>query len=296
MANKSLLATLGEARPVLIAGATASGKSALALDIATQLGGVIVNADALQVYRGWRILTARPSARDERRAPHALYGHVANHKSYSVGDWLRDISPILFGDKRPIIVGGTGLYLRALTEGLADIPPIPAAIRTQSSELLSQGSLKPMLDALDAETRAQIDVQNPMRVARAWEVLQATGQSIRSWQARTPPPLLPLEACHALHLTSPVDWLNYRLKRRFDIMISEGALEEARHNLEFWDSKWQSSKAIGAPELIAHLRGHFSLDEAKTRAVTASSQFAKRQRTWFRKRMVAWQTLAAEQL
>jgi tRNA dimethylallyltransferase len=296
MANKSLLATLGEARPVLIAGATASGKSALALDIATQLGGVIVNADALQVYRGWRILTARPSARDERRAPHALYGHVANHKSYSVGDWLRDISPILFGDKRPIIVGGTGLYLRALTEGLADIPPIPAAIRTQSSELLSQGSLKPMLDALDAETRAQIDVQNPMRVARAWEVLQATGQSIRSWQARTPPPLLPLEACHALHLTSPVDWLNYRLKRRFDIMISEGALEEARHNLAFWDSKWQSSKAIGAPELIAHLRGHYSLDEAKTRAVTASSQFAKRQRTWFRKRMIAWQTLAAEQL
>ena len=296
MANKSLLATLGEARPVLIAGATASGKSALALDIATQLGGVIVNADALQVYRGWRILTARPSARDERRAPHELYGHVANHKSYSVGDWLRDISPILFGGKRPIIVGGTGLYLRALTEGLADIPPIPAAIRTQSSELLSQGSLKPMLDALDAETRAQIDVQNPMRVARAWEVLQATGQSIRSWQARTPPPLLPLEACHALHLTSPVDWLNYRLKRRFDIMISEGALEEARHNLEFWDSKWQSSKAIGAPELIAHLRGHFSLDEAKTRAVTASSQFAKRQRTWFRKRMIAWQTLAAEQL
>ena len=296
MANKFLLATLGEARPVLIAGATASGKSALALDIATQLGGVIVNADALQVYRGWRILTARPSARDERRAPHALYGHVANHKSYSVGDWLRDISPILFGDKRPIIVGGTGLYLRALTEGLADIPPIPIAIRTQSSELLSQGSLKPMLDALDAETRAQIDVQNPMRVARAWEVLQATGQSIRSWQARTPPPLLPLESCHALHLTSPVDWLNYRLKRRFDMMIAEGALDEARRNLKFWDSKWQSSKAIGAPELIAHLRGHFSLDEAKTRAVTASSQFAKRQRTWFRKRMIAWQTLAAEQL
>ena len=296
MANKSLLATLGEARPVLIAGATASGKSALALDIATQLGGVIVNADALQVYRGWRILTARPSARDERRAPHALYGHVANHKSYSVGDWLRDISPILFGDKRPIIVGGTGLYLRALTEGLADIPPIPAAIRTQSSELLSQGSLKPMLDALDAETRAQIDVQNPMRVARAWEVLKATGQSIRSWQARTPPPLLPLEACHALHLTSPVDWLNDRLKRRFDIMIAEGALEEARRNFELWDSKWQSSQAIGAPELIAHLQGQFTLDEAKSRAVTASSQFAKRQRTWFRKRMVAWQTVAAEQL
>ena len=296
MVNKSLLSTLGETRPVLIAGATASGKSALALQIAEQLGGVIVNADALQVYSGWRILTARPSAKEESRAPHALYGHVANHGSYSVGDWLRDIGPILSAGKRPIIVGGTGLYFRALTEGLADIPPIPANIRAQSAGLLSQGGLQPMLEDLDDETRAQIDVQNPMRVARAWEVLQATGQSIRSWQARTPPPLLPLESCHALHLTSPVDWLNDRLKRRFDIMIAEGALEEARGNLEFWDSKWQSSQAIGAPELIAHLQCQFTLDEAKTRAVTASSQFAKRQRTWFRKRMVAWQTVAAEQL
>ena len=296
MVYKSLLSTLGETRPVLIAGATASGKSALALQIAEQLGGVIVNADALQVYSGWRILTARPSAKEERRAPHALYGHVANHESYSVGDWLRDIGPILSADKRPIIVGGTGLYFRALTEGLADIPPIPANIRAQSAGLLSQGGLQPMLEDLDDETRAQIDVQNPMRVARAWEVLQATGQSIRSWQARTPPPLLPLEACHALHLTSPVDWLNDRLKRRFDIMIAEGALEEARRNFELWDSKWQSSQAIGAPELIAHLQGQFTLDEAKSRAVTASSQFAKRQRTWFRKRMVAWQTVAAEQL
>ena len=213
-----------------------------------------------------------------------------------MGDWLRDIGPISTVGKRPIIVGGTGLYFRALTEGLADIPPIPADIRTQSAELLAKGGLQLMLKDLDAETRSSIDVQNPMRVARAWEVLRSTGQSIRSWQARTPPPLLPLEACHALHLTSPVDWLNDRLKRRFDIMIAEGALEEARRNFELWDSKWQSSQAIGAPELIAHLLGQFTLDEAKTRAVTASSQFAKRQRTWFRKRMVAWQTVAAEQL
>jgi tRNA dimethylallyltransferase len=296
MVTKSLLSTLDETRPVLIAGATASGKSALALDIAEHLGGIIVNADALQIYGGWRVLTARPSREEENRAPHALYGHVANHESYSVGDWLRDIGPISTGGKRPIIVGGTGLYFRALTEGLADIPPIPADIRTQSAELLAKGGLQLMLKDLDAETRSSIDVQNPMRVARAWEVLRSTGQSIRSWQARTPPPLLPLEACHALHLTSPVDWLNDRLKRRFDIMIAEGALEEARRNFELWDSKWQSSQAIGAPELIAHLLGQFTLDEAKTRAVTASSQFAKRQRTWFRKRMVAWQTVAAEQL
>ena len=296
MVTKSLLSTLDETRPVLIAGATASGKSALALDIAEHLGGIIVNADALQIYGGWRILTARPSREEENRAPHALYGHVANHESYSVGDWLRDIGPISTGGKRPIIVGGTGLYFRALTEGLADIPPIPADIRTQSAELLAKGGLQLMLKDFDAETRSSIDVQNPMRVARAWEVLRSTGQSIRSWQARTPPPLLPLEACHALHLTSPVDWLNDRLKRRFDIMIAEGALEEARRNFELWDSKLQSSQAIGAPEFIAHLLGQFTLDEAKTRAVTASSQFAKRQRTWFRKRMVAWQTVAAEQL
>jgi tRNA A37 N6-isopentenylltransferase MiaA len=141
MMNKSLLSTLGETRPVLIAGATASGKSALALEIAAQLGGVIVNADALQVYAGWRILTARPTAAEESRAPHALYGHVPNPESYSVGDWLRDIGPVLSGDKRPIIVGGTGLYFRALTEGLADIPPTPASIRAQSAELLAQGGL-----------------------------------------------------------------------------------------------------------------------------------------------------------
>jgi tRNA dimethylallyltransferase len=296
MARNYLLSTLGETRPVLIAGATASGKSALALDIAAQLGGVIVNADALQVYRGWRILTARPSVEEESRAPHALYGHVYNHESYSVGDWLRDIGLILSGDKRPIIVGGTGLYFRALTEGLADIPPIPADIRDQSAQILSRGGLQRMLEDLDAETRAKIDVQNPMRVARAWEVLQGTGQSIVSWQAQTPPPLLPVAACQALHLTSPVDWLNERLKRRFDIMIAQGALEEARSNYESWDPKWQSSQAIGAPELIAHLQGKCNLDEAKTRAVTASSQFAKRQRTWFRKRMVSWQTYKADQL
>jgi tRNA dimethylallyltransferase len=221
---------------------------------------------------------------------------VPNNESYSVGDWLRDISSILSGDKRPIIVGGTGLYFRALTEGLADIPPVPADLRAQSAQILSRGGLQRMLEDLDAETRAKIDVQNPMRVARAWEVLQGTGQSIVSWQAQTPPPLLPLAACHALHLTSPVDWLNDRLKRRFDIMITQGALEEARSNYESWDPKWQSSQAIGAPELVAHLDGHFSLDDAKTHAVTASRQFAKRQRTWFRKRMVAWQAVAAERL
>ena len=135
MNTDNLISTLNSEQPVLIAGATASGKSALALQIATEQGGVIVNADALQVFSGWRLLTARPSKQDEAETPHLLYGHVDNTKPYSVGDWLRAIEPILASDQRPIIVGGTGLYFRALTEGLAPIPPVPKNIREQSAQM-----------------------------------------------------------------------------------------------------------------------------------------------------------------
>ena len=204
---------------------SAVGLATVAFPAAARQASAQSDGQALSfTWAGYDIPELYQSYEEENGAPHALYGHVANHESYSVGNWLRDIGPILSGDKRPIIVGGTGLYFRALTEGLADIPTIPADIRAQSAEILSRGGLQRMLEDLDAETRAKIDVQNPMRVARAWEVLQGTGQSIVSWQAKTPPPLLPLAACHALHLTSTVDWLNDRLKRRFDIMIAQGAL------------------------------------------------------------------------
>ncbi len=152
MQFQTLVQHLDKARPILIAGATASGKSALALRIAAELGGVIVNADALQVYGGWRVLTARPSKQEETQAPHFLYGHVQNQASYSVGDWLRDITPILTSGQRLIIVGGTGLYFRALTEGLADIPPIKENIRRQSAHFLSVGETDVMLAALDDAT------------------------------------------------------------------------------------------------------------------------------------------------
>ena len=296
MQFQTLVQHLDKARPILIAGATASGKSALALKIAAKLGGVIVNADALQVYGGWRVLTARPSKQEETQAPHFLYGHVQNQASYSVGDWLRDITPILTSGQRLIIVGGTGLYFRALTEGLADIPPIKENIRRQSAHFLSVGETDVMLAALDDATRAKIDVQNPMRVSRAWEVLQSTGQSILAWHAQTPPPLIRLDSCDALHLNSSIEWLNARLAMRFDLMIKEGALDEAQANLKTWNPGSQSSQAIGAPELIAHLRGHCSLEEAKKMAVTASRQYAKRQRTWFRKRMVHWHSLETHNL
>lgn len=282
---------VGPDRPVLIAGATASGKSALALAIAEASGGVIVNADALQVFENWRVVTARPSADDEARAPHLLYGHIPGDQDYSVGHWLREVAPILQGTKRPIIVGGTGLNLTALTEGLADIPLTPPAIRKEGEARFAEGGLPALLGDLDPDTLARIDTRNPARVARAWEVQHTTGRGLASWQDDTPPPLLPLSSACAFHLDAERDWLRDRIERRFDIMLDEGALEEARQNLATWDPKAPSSKAIGAPELIAHLQGQMSLDEARQAAIIASQQYAKRQRTWFRKRMRNWQVI-----
>jgi len=280
------LADIAPERPVLIAGPTASGKSALALRIAEEQGGVIVNADALQVFANWHILTARPSDADLARARHVLYGHVARDENYSVGHWLRDLAPYL--DQRPIIVGGTGLYFSALTEGLAEIPPTPADIRAQADTLTRET----MLAALDPATATRIDQQNPMRVQRAWEVHRTTGRGLAAWQDDTPPPLLPLSDCSALLIDAPKDWLTPRIERRFDAMLDLGALGEARANLANWDPSLPSSRAIGAPELIAHLKGELTLDQARGAAIIATRQYAKRQRTWFRARMKAWNRLS----
>ncbi len=279
-------------QPVLIAGPTASGKSALALAIARAGGGAIVNADALQVFANWRILTARPSRFEEEVAPHLLYGHVPGDRPYSVGHWLREVAPLLSGGARPIIVGGTGLYFSALTEGLADIPPTPPEIRAEGEALLERRGLDAMLDELDAETRARIDTLNPARVARAWEVLRSTGRGLASWQADTGPALLPLGQTCPLVLMPEREWLRDRIARRFDAMLSSGALEEARQNLSGWDPRAPSAKAIGAADLIAHLRGEIALEEARRRAIIASQQYAKRQRSWFKARMRAWRPVA----
>lgn len=285
---------LDPARPVLIAGPTASGKSALALAIAEAQGGVVVNADALQVFAGWRILTARPAAQDEARVPHTLYGHVAWDAAYSVGHWLRDLTPILEGPDRPIIVGGTGLYFTALTEGLADIPPTPSATRAEADARIASGDVAGLLAELDAQTAARIDIRNPARVQRAWEVLQATGRGLASWQDDTPPPLLPLSAVQPLVMDAKREWLNARIDARFTRMVANGALEEVRRNLPRWDPKLLSARAIGAPELVAHLRGEMSREEAIAAAQLASKRYAKRQRSWFRSRFRAWQWIPAD--
>ncbi len=283
------LASLDATRPVLIAGATASGKSELALRIAEQGGGVVVNADAIQVYDTWNVLTARPPAADLARAPHLLYGHVPGIQAYSAGAWLREVAPLLTAKERPIIVGGTGLYFAALCEGLANIPPTPADVRAEADAIVAHDGFEALIPELDDVTRSRIDLANPMRVQRAWEVQRSTGQGLAAWHASTPPPLLPLSAAQPILLDAPREWLNGRIAARFAQMLQAGALDEARAALPGWDPAAPASKAIGAPELIAHLQGKTTLEAAQDAATIATRQFAKRQRTWFRARMKTWE-------
>jgi tRNA dimethylallyltransferase len=186
------------------------------------------------------------------------------------------------------VVGGTGLNFTSLTRGLAEIPEIPQAVRAEANRRMRDDGRQTLLDDLDAATRARIDPMNGARVQRAWEVLRASGRGLADWQADTPRPLLPLDAAEALVLVPETDWLNDRINRRFQAMIDAGALEEARSNLPGWDPGRPSSRAIGGPELIAHLQGRMNLADAVESATLASRQYAKRQRTWFRSNMLAW--------
>ena len=288
---EEVIKSLDRTRPVLIAGPTASGKSALALEIADFLGGPVINADALQVYSDWRVLTARPSVEDEAARSHALYGHVLGDRSYSVGQWLREVAPFLDGTP-PVIVGGTGLYFTALTEGLADIPDTPTEVRETAMTRIEAEGVGALIAELDAETAGRIDRANPMRVQRAWEVLTATGQGLARWQDETGPALLPLDQAQPLLVDAPKDWLTPRIERRFDLMLAEGALEEALRNAPGWHPALPSAKAIGAAELVAHVRGELSLDDARAAAIIATRQYAKRQRSWFRARMKGWRPIS----
>ncbi|WP_415920410.1 tRNA (adenosine(37)-N6)-dimethylallyltransferase MiaA [Tateyamaria sp. SN6-1] len=280
---RDVVARLDPARPVLIAGPTASGKSALALAIAEAQGGVIVNADASQVYDCWRVITARPSTEEEARAPHALYGHLPYDAPYSVGHWTREVVPLLDGP-RPIIVGGTGLYFSALVEGLAEIPATPDHIRDAADAM----ALADMITALDPETAARIDLANRARVQRAWEVLQATGRPLAHWQDATPPPILAADQFQGIVMDSPRDWLNARIARRFDAMLRGGALDEVRAMEDRFDHALPSCKAIGVAEARDVVAGRMTHDQAVDAATIATRQYAKRQRTWFRARFADW--------
>jgi tRNA dimethylallyltransferase len=288
-------------RPIILAGPTASGKSALALRIAERDGGCVVNADASQVYGCWRVLTARPDAADLVRAPHALYGHASCADRYSVGAWLRDLAPVLADLQRrglrPVIVGGTGLYLSALTEGLSDIPQIPPDVHARSEALLRAGGISVMLDALarhDPATLARIDRDNPMRVQRAWEVVTATGRGLSDWQRGTGAPLVPGDQVARFVIETDKPILNSAIYDRLDKMIENGALDECRRFLQSGlDRRLPSAKVLGASQFFAHLEGNLDLEEAVAAAAVATQRFAKRQRTWFRNRMPGWTRIDA---
>ena len=286
-----VLAGISRETPVLIAGPTASGKSALAMELAARDGRVIVNADALQVYGPWRILTARPSLHDEAALPHALYGHVPRGAAYSVGHWLREVAALLTAGP-VVIVGGTGLYLSALTQGLAPVPPIPPEVRAEADAVLAEVGLAALLAGVDPATAAGIDRANPARVQRAWEVLRATGRGLADWQRGATTPLLPLARAKTLLVMPDRDVLALRIEQRFDAMLDAGALDEVRAALPHWQPRAPWARAIGAPELVAHLRGDLTLPQATEAAKAATRAYAKRQRTWFRGRMADWPLLA----
>ena len=288
-------------RAILIAGPTASGKSALALRLAERLGGAIVNADSMQVYRDLRLLTARPGPADEARAPHRLYGHVDAGEAYSVGRWLGDAGRVLgkAGERPPIVVGGTGLYFKALLEGLSAIPPVPEAVRAEVRAMAAAEPaerLHAALAARDPLTAARLEVGDRQRVARALEVLAATGRPLAGFLAAREAPLLDPAACVRLFLAPDREALKRRIDARFDAMLDLGALEEVqalrRRGL---DPALPAMRAHGVPWLMQALDDRMALTEAIARAKADTRRYAKRQLTWFRHQGEGWTWAPPEQ-
>ncbi len=288
---------------VLICGPTASGKSALALALARELGGAVINADSMQVYAELRVITSRPMLEEEAAAPHRLYGFRPAREPYSTALWLADVKQALEEAAAqgwlPVIVGGTGLYFKALTEGLSDIPEIPAEIRERyrdAARALPAEALHAELARRDAATAARLRPSDTQRIVRALEVLEATGRPLAEWQASKPPPLLPLAQVYPAVLTLEREELYRRCDARFDAMLAGGALEEARAIAALGlDASLPAMRAVGLPPLLAHLRGELSLAEAVAAAKTATRNYAKRQLTWIRGNFCSWDDVHAQQ-
>lgn len=276
---------------ILIAGPTASGKSALALALARELRGVIVNADSMQVYRDLRIITARPTADEEAVAPHRLYGHVDAAENYSVGRWCTEAAEMLTATGRGaiIIAGGTGLYFNALTRGLAKTPPIPAAIREDvRGRLSSEGvaALYAELTARDPLAAARLKPNDRARITRALEVMLATGRSILSWHEDNKPAGLDPSRAAKIFLMPERDELARRIDARFDAMMEAGALDEVRAlAARRLNPALPAMKAHGVPWLIRHLAGEVTREEAVAHAKLETRQYTKRQATWFRNQL-----------
>ncbi len=291
---------LGEA--VLIAGPTASGKSALALELALSTGGVVINADSMQVYRDLRVITARPTQSEEARAPHRLYGHVDAAVNFSAGAWVADAAKALDEAKAegrlPIFVGGTGLYFKALTAGLSVVPPIPAEVREDVRARLKRNGAEALhaeLARRDPGAAGRLNLRDRTRIARALEVVEATGRSLLDWHREGQPPLLPKDSFRAVFLAPERDELYARIDARFDVMLGAGALREverlaARH----LDPLLPAMKAHGVPALIRHLCGELSLEDAAGIGRADTRHYAKRQFTWFRHQLPEFEWVKPE--
>ena len=282
------------ATALIVAGPTASGKSALALAIAQRLGGTIINADSMQVYRELRVLTARPTPAEEALVPHALYGVRAAAEPASAGWWraaaLSAMAATRQAGRLPILCGGTGLYLAALTDGLAEIPQPAAAARAEARALLAElgpAGLHARLAAVDPDTAARLRRSDTQRITRAWEVWRSTAQGLATWQAqaRGPPPGWRFAA---ILLAPPRAASVAAVAARFQGMLAAGAVAEVRELLALaLDPTVPAMRAHGVQQLAAHVRGELSLEVAMQRAVLATNRYIKRQTTWFRHHVLA---------
>jgi tRNA dimethylallyltransferase len=291
-------------RPILIAGPTASGKSRLALMLAERLGGTVINADSMQVYRELRLLTARPTPEDEARAPHALYGFVSGHEAYSAARYATDAAAAIAAagaaGRVPIVVGGSGLYFMALLRGLSPVPAIDPEVRaywrTQAT-LRPAPELHALLAARDLATAARLMPTDRQRIVRALEVLESTGRSLADWQREPGQPVL-AEADTVRFLVLP-DRAQHaaRIAARFEAMVAGGALEEVRGLLaRDLSLELPIMRALGVAPLAAHLAGRLGLDEAVGMATTDTRRYARRQLTWLRRNMIAWEIVLQQEM
>ena len=288
---------------MLIAGPTASGKSALALDLSQTHDAVIINTDSMQVYRDLRVLTARPTPAEEAGVPHRLYGHVDAAMNFSAGAWLADAADVLAearAQKRlPIFVGGSGLYFKALTRGLSAVPPIPAEIRESVRARLERAGVEALhaeLAQVDPASAERLKPRDRTRIARALEVVEATGRSLTDWHRDGLPPLLPPGQFGALFLAPEREDLYARIDARFDAMLQAGALEEvAALAARGLDPLLPAMKAHGVPALIRHLQGEVSLEEAAVIGRADTRHYAMRQFTWFRHQLQEFEWVKPEQ-
>lgn len=290
-------------KAVLIAGPTASGKSALALELALSADGIVINADSMQVYRDLRIITARPTQDEEARTPHRLYGHVDAAVNFSAGAWVADAAKALeearADGRLPIFIGGTGLYFKALTAGLSVVPPIPADVREDVRARLERNGVEALhaeLARRDPRAAERLNLRDRTRIARALEVVEATGRSLLEWHHEGQPPLLPKDSFRAVFLAPDRDELYARIDARFDAMLGAGALREIeRLAARQLDPLLPAMKAHGVPALIRYLRGELSLEEAATIGRADTRHYAKRQFTWFRHQLPEFEWIKPEE-